>query len=184
MNRSTISPPIPALYRTMCDEIVDRESFMNHGDLSMSGGRFVPLHVFFHLFMCLQCQPLLLVCLVYCTNPVVTSPPLPCSFLHLFLVYVDMSCVFLLCLVFLFWGWLVGSLIDWLIDWLVGWPGVSGFAPWGAIGSLASALIFGTGGACQDADTLEVLAKPVADVTEVAGAEAYAKCGFDTAKIK
>lgn len=37
MNRATISPPIPALYRINCGELVDRNAVTNVEKLSMSG---------------------------------------------------------------------------------------------------------------------------------------------------
>jgi hypothetical protein len=42
----------------------------------------------------------------------------------------------------------------------------------------------GVGKPPQDPDTLSVLAINIDDVTEVAGAEAYSKCGFDTSELK
>mmetsp|Transcript_20921 Transcript_20921/g.35280 ORF Transcript_20921/g.35280 Transcript_20921/m.35280 type:complete len:155 (+) Transcript_20921:43-507(+) len=45
-------------------------------------------------------------------------------------------------------------------------------------------LCCGVGKPPQDPDTLALLAIDIADVTEVAGVEAYRKCGFDTTNLK
>jgi hypothetical protein len=42
----------------------------------------------------------------------------------------------------------------------------------------------GTGGKTKDLDTFNLLAIDISDITDVAGAEAYQKCGFDSSKIK
>lgn len=44
-------------------------------------------------------------------------------------------------------------------------------------------MCFGTGGKTKDADTFALLSADVTQVSDVAGPEAYKKCGFDSSLI-
>lgn len=59
-----------------------------------------------------------------------------------------------------------------------------GSIPFGRIPTLMCGMIGGTGGACRDEATRAILTKIPDGTEEVMGAEAYAKCGFDTKNIK